>query len=185
MTLTTSKIDLIADAFRTIMETLGLDLTDPSLKDTPERVAKMYVEELFIGLDSEAFPVMRTFENPYPSSEDGIIQIDEISVKSVCEHHFLPFVGKARIAYIPSDRILGLSKAHRLVHYFCKRPQLQERLTVQIADALCHILQTEDVAVLIEAEHFCVTMRGASDSGSTTRTRILRGKFLKARDPFQ
>jgi GTP cyclohydrolase I len=168
------KIQTIAHHFRQIMHALNLDLTDTSLRDTPERFAQMYVEELFWGLDSAAFPDMHTFENEMP---EGVICIKEIPIKSMCEHHFVPIIGTAAVAYIPTTRILGLSKMNRLVEYYCRRPQLQERLTSQIADALSLILSTEDVAVAVHAEHFCVTLRGVEHPTTRTFTQVLRGRF--------
>lgn len=173
------KIQTIAYHFRKIMETLDLDLSHHSLEDTPERVARMYIEELFSGLDPLAFPDMHSFENPAAQESDGeaVICIKEIPVRSICEHHFVPIIGSASIAYIPKHRILGLSKINRLVDYFCRRPQLQERLTAQCADALSIILSTQDVAVCIHAEHFCLTLRGVEHPTTRTYTQILRGRF--------
>jgi len=173
------KIQTIAYHFRKIMETLELDLSDPSLENTPERVARMYVDELFSGLDPLAFPDMHSFENcaMQQSDGEGVICIKDIPVKSICEHHFVPIIGSASIAYIPNYTILGLSKINRLVDYFCRRPQLQERLTAQCADALSSVLSTPDVAVCIHAEHFCVTLRGVEHPTTRTYTQILRGRF--------
>jgi GTP cyclohydrolase IA len=187
-TLTSSqKIEVIAEAFEKILSALELDISDPSLAETPRRVAKMYVEELFSGLDPNNFPEIRYLENTYLEPEEGVILIENISVKSICEHHFVPIIGKAKVAYIPNRKILGLSKINRIVHYFCRRPQLQERLTAQIADSLSVLLDSSDVAVSIEAEHFCVTMRGVQDESSITKTHVLRGQFQTSphlRDEF-
>jgi GTP cyclohydrolase I len=171
------KIDAIADSFRKILETLELDLSNPSLAETPRRIAKMYVEELFSGLDPGKFPQVCDLENSFIKPPEGIVLIEEIAIRSICEHHFVPFIGKAKVAYIPQKKILGLSKINRIVHYFCKRPQLQERLTAQIADSLSILLDSQDIAVAIEAEHFCVTMRGVRDESSRTYTHVLRGQF--------
>jgi GTP cyclohydrolase I len=171
------KIQTIAIHFRHIMQALDLDLTDASLRDTPERFAQMYVEELFWGLDPTAFPSMHTFENDAMPEGNGVICIKEIPIKSMCEHHFVPIIGTATVAYIPTTHILGLSKINRLVDYFCRRPQLQERLTAQIADALSRVLATEDIAVALHAEHFCVTLRGIEHPTARTHTQILRGRF--------
>lgn len=175
------KIQTIAYHFRKIMETLDLDLTHHSLENTPERVARMYIEELFFGLDLLAFPDMHSFENTAMQEGDGegVICIKEIPVKSICEHHFVPIIGSASIAYIPNSTILGLSKINRLVDYFCRRPQLQERLTAQCADALSIILSTQDVAVAIHAEHFCVSLRGVEHPTTRTYTQVLRGRFQR------
>jgi GTP cyclohydrolase I len=178
MTLTVTdqeKIEIVERHFQSILETLGCDLANPSLCDTPQRIAKMYVEELFSGLNPDNFPKITYVHEGF--EKGSLIQVKEIAVNSICEHHFLPFVGTAQISYLPNDKILGLSKFNRIVDYFCRRPQLQERLTAQIADCLCLLLDTNDVAVVIEAKHFCVTMRGAQDACSHTTTRVLRGHF--------
>ena len=156
------KKDRIAELFAEIMQTLGLDLTDDSLKGTPYRVAKMYVEEIFSGLKPENMPKMALFENKYKYQE-MLIEKD-IRFFSNCEHHFVPFFGHAHIAYISSGKVVGLSKLNRLVQYFAKRPQVQERLTNQIGRALVDILDTESVAVAIEAKHLCVASRGVQDN---------------------
>lgn len=181
------KIEMIAEAYEKILSALELDTSDPSLAQTPRRIAKMYVEELFSGLDPSQFPEILSLENTYLEPEEGMVLIENICVKSICEHHFVPFIGKAKVAYIPGGKILGLSKINRVVHYFCRRPQLQERLNVQIADSLGILLDTSDVAVAIEAQHFCVTMRGVQDASSVTKTHVLRGQFQKSdylRDHF-
>jgi GTP cyclohydrolase I len=169
------KLKAIEHHFAKIMQALGLDLTEPSLAKTPERVAKMYVDEFFAGLDPENFPKMTYFDPP--DTDGKLVLIRDIAVESICEHHFVPMSGKAHIAYLPKKKILGLSKIPRLVNYFCKRPQVQERLTPQIADALVHLLETEDIAVRIEAKHYCIAMRGIKDTSSLTITQDLRGKF--------
>jgi GTP cyclohydrolase I len=166
--------DVIAKGQQDIMTELGLDLRDDSLKDTPKRVAKMYTEELFYGLDYNNFPKCTTFENRGQYDE---LVATTVTVHSFCEHHFLPFIGRAHVAYIPGGRYLGLSKFSRIVDFFSRRPQVQERLTVQISAALRHILDTEDVAVVIQAEHFCATMRGVKDSCGETHTSKLMGRF--------
>jgi GTP cyclohydrolase I len=171
------KIDQIAHHFRQIMQVLGLDLSDPSLQNSPERFANMYIEELFWGLEIEAFPDISYLDNAMMQDHEGVILIQDIPIKSMCEHHFVPIIGTAQVAYIPANIILGLSKINRIVEYFCRRPQLQERLTAQIADALTIILQTQDVTVRIQAEHFCVTLRGVEHTNSRTQTVVSRGSF--------
>jgi GTP cyclohydrolase I len=171
------KIAAIAHHFAQIMQILDLDLTEPSLHNTPERFARMYVEELFSGLDTQGFPDITYLDNDMMESSEGMVCIKDIPVKSMCEHHFVPIIGTAECAYIPSGIILGLSKINRIVDYFCRRPQLQERLTAQIADALSIILGTEDVAVSIQAEHFCVSLRGVQHPTSRTHTSVKRGCF--------
>ncbi len=169
------KIELIEKHFRHIMEIMGLDLTDDSLKGTPKRVAKMYIKEVFSGLDPENKPSVTLFDNKY--KYDQMLVEKDISVFSNCEHHFVPIYGKAHVAYISSGKVIGLSKLNRIVEYFSKRPQVQERLTVQIANELKQALQTEDVAVVIDAKHMCVQSRGIRDSGSSTVTSYYGGKF--------
>jgi GTP cyclohydrolase IA len=169
------KIERISFHFRQIMDTLGLDLSDDSLKDTPKRVAKMYVKEIFYGLDPKNKPVATLFENKYGYSE-MLIEKD-ITVKSYCEHHFVPILGKAHVAYIPNGKVIGLSKINRIVDYYSRRPQVQERLTLQIAEELKNALQTEDVAVIVDSVHMCVTTRGAQDESSSTYTSSFHGKF--------
>lgn len=171
----TDKIDAITYHFQKIMETLGLDLDDDSLKDTPSRVAKMYVKEIFSGLDPEAFPAISLFENKYQYTE--MLLEKDIQVYSCCEHHFIPFVGKAHVAYFPGKKVIGLSKLNRIVKYFSRRPQVQERLTMDIANCLKQTLQTEDVAVVIDAKHYCVAARGVEDSNSATVTSHFGGRF--------
>ena len=170
-----SKIDTIERHFRAIMETLGLDLEDDSLIETPKRVAKMYVNEIFWGLDFEAFPKCTTVDNKM--KYDEMVVERNINVQSNCEHHFVVIDGLATVAYVPKQKVLGLSKINRIVEYFSKRPQIQERLTEQIFHALQFILETEDVAVMIDAQHFCVKSRGVEDAGSSTITSKLGGGF--------
>lgn len=169
------KIELIEKHFRHIMEIMGLDLTDDSLKGTPKRVAKMYIKEVFSGLNPKNKPAISLFDNKY--KYDQMLVEKDISVFSHCEHHFVPIYGKAHIAYISSGKVIGLSKLNRIVDYFSKRPQVQERLTVQIASELKIALQTEDVAVVIDAKHMCVQSRGIRDTGSSTVTASYGGKF--------
>jgi GTP cyclohydrolase I len=174
------KIDIIENYFREIMSALGLDLMDDSLTETPKRVAKMYVNEIFWGLDYEAFPKCTTVENKMEYNE--MVVERNVNVQSNCEHHFVVIDGLATVAYVPNKKVLGLSKINRIVEYFSKRPQIQERLTEQIFHALCFILDTEDVAVLIDAQHYCVKSRGVEDVGSSTVTCKLGGGFK--RDPM-
>lgn len=169
------KIEKITKKFTEIMETLGLDLEDDSLSETPRRVAKMYVNEVFSGLDPKKFPKMTVIENKM--NYDQMIVVQNISCLSFCEHHFLPIDGFATVAYIPNKKVIGLSKINRIVQYFSRRPQVQERLTKQITDCLQYILETEHVAVHVNAKHYCVIMRGIEDTGSTTSTADLRGHF--------
>lgn len=170
------KIEIIQEHFAQIMHTLGLDLNDDSLKGTPYRVAKMYVKEIFKGLNPKHKPTARQFNNNYDYN-DMIIERN-IQVTSFCEHHFLPFIGKAHVGYISSgQRVIGLSKINRIVDYYSRRPQVQERLTLQIADELQKALETEDVAVFIDSKHLCVSMRGIRDITSTTITSEFRGAF--------
>jgi GTP cyclohydrolase I len=169
------KIDIIAGNFTEIMRTLGLDLTDDSLIDTPKRVAKMYVNEIFWGLDYEAFPKCTTVDNKMQYNE--MVVERNVNVQSNCEHHFVVIDGLATVAYVPKQKVLGLSKINRIVEYFSKRPQIQERLTEQIFHTLQFILDTEDVAVMIDAQHYCVKSRGVEDTGSSTVTCRLGGGF--------
>lgn len=169
------KVELIEKHFRHIMEILGLDMNDDSLKGTPKRVAKMYIKEVFSGLDPKNKPAVTLFDNKYKYNQ--MLVEKDISVFSNCEHHFVPIYGKAHVAYISSGKVIGLSKLNRIVEYYSKRPQVQERLTVQIANELKQALQTEDVAVVIDAQHMCVQSRGIRDSGSSTVTAYYGGKF--------
>ena len=165
----------IAFHFAEIMDTLGLDLKDDSLQGTPERVAKMYVEEIFSGLDPLNKPKIALFDNKY--EYDQMLVEKNISFYSNCEHHFVPIIGKAHVAYISSGKVIGLSKLNRIVQYYAKRPQVQERLTNQIAKELQKALNTEDVAVIIDAKHLCVSSRGIKDDTSTTVTSFYGGAF--------
>ncbi|MGZ3864579.1 MAG: GTP cyclohydrolase I FolE [Bacteroidia bacterium] len=169
------KMDIIEGHFREIMLALGLDLNDDSLNGTPERVAKMYVKEIFRGLNPAEKPEISLFENKYRYNE-MLIEKD-ITFYSNCEHHFVPIVGNAHVAYISNGTVIGLSKINRLVQYYAARPQVQERLTNQIAEALKEALQTEDVAVVLDAEHLCVASRGIKDTNSTTITCHFSGRF--------
>ncbi|WP_374035873.1 GTP cyclohydrolase I FolE [Bdellovibrio bacteriovorus] len=179
------KIERITEKFTDIMNTLGLDLDDDSLRETPKRVAKMYVNEVFGGLDPKKFPKMTVIENKM--NYDQMIVVQNIGCLSFCEHHFLPIDGFATVAYIPNKKVIGLSKINRIVQYFSRRPQVQERLTKQIADCLQYILGTEHIAVHINAKHYCVMMRGIEDTSSTTSTSDLRGHFksrMETREEF-
>ena len=169
------KINIIKDDVQHIMETLGLDLSDDSLKGTPNRVAKMFVNEIFGGLDPAKKPKASTFENKYKYGE--MLVEKNITLYSTCEHHFLPIVGRAHIAYISNGTVVGLSKMNRIVDYFAKRPQVQERLTIQIVEELQNILNTKDVACVIDAKHLCVNSRGIKDIESSTVTSEFGGKF--------
>ena len=169
------KYQRIVAAFTDITSTLGLDLTDDSLCETPHRIAKMYVDEIFSGLDYTQFPKISVIENKMGVEE--MVQIDQIDLVSTCEHHFVTIDGSAKVAYIPGNKIIGLSKINRIVRFFAQRPQVQERLTQQILVALQTLLETEDVAVTINAVHYCVKSRGVMDSNSTTRTTALGGAF--------
>jgi GTP cyclohydrolase IA len=170
-----TKIRLISEHFRQIMTLLGLDLSDDSLSGTPDRVARMYVNEIFSGLKPENAPDVTLFENSYRYSEMLIEK--NITVYSCCEHHLVPIIGKAHVAYYSSGKVIGLSKINRIVQYYCKRPQVQERLTEQIAQAMKTAIQTDDVAVVIDAAHLCVASRGICDFNSTTLTSHYSGKF--------
>lgn len=169
------KISIIKKNIREIMHTLGLDLNDDSLMGTPARVAKAYVNELFYGLNPEFKPKSSTFENKYDYGE--MLVEKNINVYSTCEHHLLPIVGKAHVAYISNGSVIGLSKINRIVDYFSKRPQVQERLTKQIVSELKKVLKTEDVACVIDAKHLCVNSRGIKDIDSSTVTSEFGGKF--------
>ncbi len=169
------KIELISKHFKEIMHILGLDLEDDSLKGTPNRVAKMYVKEVFSGLNPANKPHARLFENKY--NYDQMLVEKDITFYSHCEHHFVPIYGKAHVAYFSSGKVIGLSKINRIVQYFSKRPQVQERLTIQIGNELKSILQTEDVAVVMDASHMCVSSRGVNDTNSRTGTAFFDGKF--------
>ena len=170
------KIAKIKEHFTAIMETLGLDLRDYSLSQTPKRVAKMYVKEIFSGLNPANKPSVTLFENKYGYNQ--MLVEKNISLYSMCEHHFVPIIGKAHVAYIANGKVIGLSKIHRIVKYYAKRPQVQERLTKQITEALKATLGIEDVAVAIDARHMCVECRGVEDVTSSTITSALSGQFL-------
>jgi len=171
------KIELIQKHFKEIMQILGLDLTDDSLRGTPERVAKMYVKEIFSGLDPKNKPDVKLFENKYNYNQ--MLVEKDITIYSNCEHHFVPIIGKVHVAYVSSGKVIGLSKINRIVQYFAKRPQVQERLTMQIGNELKALLDTEDVAVVVDAEHLCVSSRGIQDTSSSTVTSFYSGKFEK------
>ena len=169
------KKEKIAKLFGKIMDVMGLDLTDDSLKGTPERVAKMYIDEIFSGLNPNNKPKIALFDNIYQYNQ--MLVEKNITFYSNCEHHFVPIIGKAHIAYISSGKVIGLSKLNRIVQYYAKRPQVQERLTNQIAEDLKNTLQTDDVAVIIDAKHLCVSSRGIKDDTSATVTSYYGGKF--------
>lgn len=169
------KINKIENHVHDILQILGMDMTDDSLRGTPKRVAKMYVNEIFGGLSPKKKPKASTFENNYKYGE--MLVEKNITVYSTCEHHLLPIVGRAHVAYISSGRVVGLSKMNRIVHYFAKRPQVQERLTMQIVKELQKALDTEDVACIIDAKHLCVNSRGINDIESSTVTSEFGGKF--------
>lgn len=179
--LVTDKLDRdtryqrIKQSFADITTTLGLDLTDDSLCETPHRIAKMYVDEIFAGLDYANFPKITVIDNKM--GVDEMIKVSDISLTSTCEHHFVTIDGTARVAYIPKDKIIGLSKINRIVRFFAQRPQVQERLTRQVLIALQTLLQTNDVAVSIDATHYCVKSRGIMDTNSHTQTTALGGVF--------
>lgn len=170
-----TKIERIEEHFREIMVTLGLDLEDDSLRGTPRRVAKMFVEEVFSGLNPKNRPVARLFENKY--NYDQMLVEKDITFYSHCEHHFVPIYGKAHVAYFSAGNVIGLSKINRIVQYFAKRPQVQERLTVQIGKEMERVLQTPDVAVVLDANHMCVASRGVGDTNSRTGSAYFSGKF--------
>ena len=169
------KYERIRDSFRHIAETLGLDLSDDSLRETPQRIAKMYVDEIFSGLDYGGFPKITVIDNKMQVEE--MVLVDDIDVTSTCEHHFVTIDGSARVAYLPRAKIIGLSKINRILRFFAQRPQVQERLTQQVLVALQTLLETEDVAISINAVHYCVKSRGVMDTNSTTRTTALGGMF--------
>jgi GTP cyclohydrolase I len=170
------KYERVRASMTDVMETLGLDLTDDSLAETPHRIAKMYVREIFSGLDYTKFPKLSLIENKMGANE--MVKIREIDLTSTCEHHFVTIDGTAKVAYIPKGKIIGLSKINRIVRFFGQRPQVQERLTRQILVALQTLLGTEDVAVSIDATHYCVKSRGVMDSNSQTSTTALGGCFI-------
>jgi GTP cyclohydrolase I len=169
------KIEKIEKHFASIMQILGLDLSDDSLKGTPHRVAKMYVKEVFSGLNPKNRPLARLFDNKY--NYDQMLVEKDITFYSHCEHHFVPIYGKVHVAYFSSGKVIGLSKINRIVQYFSKRPQVQERLTVQIGKEIERVLKTTDVGVVIDANHMCVASRGVGDTNSKTGTAYFSGKF--------
>ena len=170
------KIKIIANHFKGIMQALGLDLNDDSLKGTPQRVAKMYVKEIFSGLNSDNEPAVTLFENKYQYNK--MLVEKNITLYSYCEHHFVPIIGKVHAAYISKGKVIGLSKINRIVEYYARRPQVQERLTNEIAGALKKAIGTEDVAVVIDAVHLCIASRGIKDTDSSTITAHYSGKFI-------
>jgi GTP cyclohydrolase IA len=169
------KMEKIRGHFQGIMETLGLDLTDDSLRGTPERVAKMYIKEIFSGLDPANKPKIALFENRYQYNQ--MLVEKDITFYSNCEHHFVPIFGKVHLAYISNGKVIGLSKLNRIVQYYARRPQVQERFTMQIARELQDVLKTEDVAVIVDAKHLCVSSRGVQDNDAATLTSFYGGKF--------
>ena len=169
------KKNKISMLFEEIMDVMGLDLTDDSLKGTPDRVAKMYIDEIFSGLNPRNKPKIALFENKYQYNQ--MLVEKNITLYSNCEHHFVPIIGKAHVAYISSGKVIGLSKLNRIVQYYSKRPQVQERLTNQIGEELKNILNTDDVAVIIDAKHLCVSSRGIKDESSATVTSFYSGAF--------
>jgi GTP cyclohydrolase I len=171
------KIKQIAEHFAQIMDILGLDRNDDSLSGTPNRVAKMYVKEIFSGLNPANFPDIKLFENKYQYNQ--MLVEKNIVFYSNCEHHFVPIIGKAHIAYISSGKVIGLSKINRIVQHFAKRPQVQERMTMQISEAMKKALKTDDVAVVIDATHLCVSSRGVKDINSSTVTSHFTGQFAQ------
>ena len=172
------KIAIISVKFKEILETLGLDLSNDSLQESPQRIARMYVKESFKGLSPENFPKITVIENDM--NYDQMLVVRDIKVISTCEHHFVTIDGKATIAYIPDRKVIGLSKINRIADFFSRRPQVQERLTKQIADCLVEVLGTQNVAVHINARHYCVISRGIEDTGSSTITSDLRGEFRES-----
>ncbi|MFD1256620.1 GTP cyclohydrolase I FolE [Mucilaginibacter terrae] len=178
-----TKMEQIAQHFTAIMQVLGMDLQDDSLKDTPKRVAKMYVKEIFSGLNPANKPKPTLFKNPFKYKQ--MLVERNIAVFSNCEHHFVPIVGKAHVAYISNEQVIGLSKLNRIVQYCAQRPQVQERLTMQIANMLKEALGTEDVAVIIDAHHHCVSSRGIRDANSTTLTAEYSGQFLSEETKYE
>lgn len=171
------KYRRLVGAFTEVVRTLGLDLNDDSLNETPQRIARMYVDEIFSGLDYHNFPKISVIDNKMQVEE--MVRIDDIDLVSTCEHHFVTIDGRARVAYIPAEKIIGLSKINRIVRFFAQRPQVQERLTQQVLVALQALLGTEDVAVTVNAVHYCVKSRGVMDSNSLTRTTALGGAFKR------
>ncbi|NAS12133.1 GTP cyclohydrolase I FolE [Poritiphilus flavus] len=171
----TEKKEMIAELFAQIMDVMGLDLNDDSLRGTPKRVAKMYIDEIFAGLDPANKPVTALFDNSYQYNQ--MLVEKDITLHSHCEHHFVPIIGNAHVAYISSGKVIGLSKLNRIVQYYAARPQVQERLTQQIGMELQKVLNTKDVAVIIDAKHMCVSIRGVKDTASSTVTTFYEGAF--------
>ncbi|RKF15724.1 GTP cyclohydrolase I FolE [Alginatibacterium sediminis] len=172
---TEQKKETIEGLMRQVISTLGLDLSDDSLEQTPQRIAKMYIDEVFSGLDYAHFPKISLIDNKM--QVDEMVKIKDIDVISTCEHHFITIDGSARVAYIPNDKVIGLSKINRIVRFFAQRPQVQERLNRQVLVALQTLLGTDDVAVQIQATHYCVKSRGVMDSNSSTTTSAYGGQF--------
>lgn len=172
------KYQRIKSAFEDVVSTLGLDLTDDSLAETPHRIAKMYVKEIFSGLDYAQFPKISVIENKM--KVDEMVKVSDISFTSTCEHHFVTIDGMAKVAYLPKDKIIGLSKINRIVRFFAQRPQVQERLTQQVLLTLQTLLETDNVAVSISAVHYCVKSRGVMDASSSTQTTALGGLFKRS-----
>ena len=181
------KLSLIEDHFEKIMEILGLDLMDDSMQDTPKRMAKMYLQELFWGLDYHNFPKCTAIKNKLAkvNTFNSFVLEKGITVNSVCEHHFVPIYGRATVAYVPGAKVLGLSKLNRIVEYFSRRPKVQERLTEQIRAALSYVVETPDVAVYMDAEHFCVKTRGVQDENSSTVTLSVGGIFAEEKSDIR
>ena len=181
------KLSLIEDHFEKIMEIMGLDLMDDSMQDTPKRMAKMYLQELFWGLDHNNFPKCTAIKNKLAkvNTFNSFVLEKGITVNSVCEHHFVPIYGRATVAYVPGAKVLGLSKLNRIVEYFSRRPQVQERLTEQIKAALAYVVETPDVAVYLDAEHFCVKTRGVQDENSSTVTLSVGGIFAEEKSDIR
>ena len=169
------KVEIIAARMKDVLETLGMDLSNDSLRDSPHRIARMYVDEIFKGLNPGNFPKVTVIENDM--NYDQMIVVRDVTVLSTCEHHFVTIDGRATIAYIPNKKVIGLSKINRIADFFSRRPQVQERLTKQIAECLAMVLETDHVAVHINAKHYCVVSRGIEDAASTTVTSELRGDF--------
>ena len=169
------KKEAIAASMQDVLQVLGLDLTNDSLRDTPSRIAKMFVSEIFSGLDYSSFPSIATIDNAMQVNE--MVKVSDIDLTSTCEHHFVVIDGMAKIAYIPNQKVIGLSKINRVARFFAKRPQVQERLTQQVLVALQTLLETDDVAVSIKATHYCVKARGIMDTSSYTTTTALGGQF--------
>jgi GTP cyclohydrolase I len=178
------KMNTIKRDIESTLKTLGLDLTDDSLIDTPNRVAKMYVNEIFSGLRADTFPKCTAVDNKMTQGDEFVVERD-ITLFSDCEHHLRPIIGKCHIAYIPRKKVLGLSKMNRLVQYFARRPQIQERLNQQIAHAMSFITQSDDIIVMVDAGHTCVSQRGVMDTNSTTVTLTALGKFGESNSPLR